>query len=282
MAEIRVRGMKPADIADAAAVSAGAFGLDISSPLAAAHFEERLMHLLRSDPEGAFVAERGRRIVGLAQAMVRERLWCLSLLAVAPEQQSDGAGRALMARALGYGADAEAGLIVGSNDPRALRLYARAGFTLHPTFEAVGPLDRSALPGPDREVRDGGAGDLEAIGAISREIRGAPHTPELELMLRQGARLLRLGDRGFAVAQPPHGVWLLVARDDAAARSLLWTALALAGDAARPAIRWVTGAQDWAISVAVEAGLRLTATGALCVRGRPGPLRPFVPSGPFA
>jgi predicted N-acetyltransferase YhbS len=274
--------MEPADVSVAAAISAEAFGLDIASPLAAAHFEERLMHLLRTDPEGAFVAENASRIVGVAQAMVRERLWCLSLLAVAPSQQSGGAGRTLMASALRYGAGTDAGLIVGSNDPRALRLYARAGFTLHPTFEAVGPLDRRALPRPDRDIREGAGGDLEAVAAISREIRGAPHTPELELALRQGAKLLRLGDRGFAVSQPPHGVWLLVARDDAAATALLWSALALAGESARPAVRWMTGAQGWAISVAVEAGLRLSATGAVCVRGRPGPLRPFVPSGPFA
>jgi hypothetical protein len=91
-----------------------------------------------------------------------------------------------------------------------------------------------------------------------------------------------MGDRGFALAHPAHGVWLLVARDDDAGSSLLWSALALAGDSERSVIRWITGAQDWAIAVAVQAGLRLAATGALCVRGNPGPLRPFVPSGPFA
>jgi hypothetical protein len=79
-----------------------------------------------------------------------------------------------------------------------------------------------------------------------------------------------------------HGVWLLVACDEAAATALLWNALELSADSDRPTLRWITGAQDWAIAVAVQAGLRLSATGALCVRGRPGTLRPFVPSGPFA
>jgi hypothetical protein len=63
---------------------------------------------------------------------------------------------------------------------------------------------------------------------------------------------------------------------------LLWSALELAADHERPCLRWLTGDQEWAISVALAAGLRLSATGALCVRGYPGPLRPFVPSGPFA
>jgi GNAT superfamily N-acetyltransferase len=274
--------MEPADVADAAAVAAASFEFDISAPPAAERFRERLAHLLDTDPGGAFVAEYRGEIIGAAEAMVRERLWCLSLLAVAPGHQSAGAGAALLERTLGYGAQADAGLIVSSNDPRALRLYARAGFSLQPTFEAVGPLDRQALPHPDPGVREGGGADLDLAASISRDIRGATHTPELELALRQGGQLLRVGDRGFTVAQAPHGVWLLVARDDAAATALLWSALALSGDGAGPSIRWITGAQEWAVTAAVQAGLRLSATGALCVRGRPGPLRPFIPSGPFA
>jgi predicted N-acetyltransferase YhbS len=275
--------MEPADVAGAAAVAAASFDIDISAPAAAERFRERLAHLLRTDPDGAFVAVRGGRIVGAAEAMVRERLWCLSLLAVAPGQQGDGAGRALMERALRYGDGATAGLIVGSNDPRALRLYGRAGFALRPTFEAAGPLDRRALPRTHPGVREDDNPDLEALEPIARYIRGAPYTPELELSLGQGGRLLRMGDRGFAVAHPTFGVWLLVARDEEAATALLWSALQLAADdLERPCLRWITGDQEWAIAVALAAGLRLSATGALCVRGRPGPLQPFIPSGPFA
>jgi predicted N-acetyltransferase YhbS len=263
-------------------VAAASFEIDISAPAAAERFEERLAHLLRTDPDGAFVAERGGQIVGAAEAMVRERLWCLSLLAVGPGQQSGGAGRALFQRALDYGDGTPGGLIVGSNDPRALRLYGRAGFSLRPTFEATGPLDRRTLPRPDRRVRLDERPDLEALEELSREIRGAPYTLELELSLRQGGRLLRMEDRGFAVAHPVFGVWLLVAREDDVATALLWSALELAAGAERPYLRWMTGDQEWAISVALAAGLRLSAAGALCVRGHPGPLRPFIPSGPFA
>lgn len=274
--------MELSDVAEAASVAAASFEIDISLPAAAERFRERLAHLLRTDPDGAFVAERGGQMVGAAQAMVREDLWCLSLLAVGPGEQSAGAGRALMEAALRYGNGASAGLIVGSNDPRALRLYGRAGFTLHPTFEAAGPLRRRRLPRPHPEVREDDASDLEALEPISREVRGAPYTPELELSLRQGGRLLRMGDRGFTVAHPSFGVWLLVARDDEAAAALLWAALELAGELDHPCLRWITGEQEWAIRVALDAGLRLSATGALCVRGNPGTLRPFVPSGPFA
>jgi ribosomal protein S18 acetylase RimI-like enzyme len=213
---------------------------------------------------------------------VRERLWCLALLTVDPGAQSAGAGRALLEHALAYGAGGEAGLIVGSSDPRALRLYGRAGFALHPTFDALGPLHRRALPAADRAVREATGTDVEALAAISREVRGGPHTAELEFAFAAGAHVLRHGDRGFAVALPGHGVWLLVARDDAAASALLWAALELVGDVDGPVVRWITAEQTWAVDVALRAGLRPAPFGALCVRGRPGPLRPFLPSGPFA
>jgi GNAT superfamily N-acetyltransferase len=263
-------------------VSAAAFGFDISEPDAARNWQERIAYPLATDPDGAFVAERAGRVIGVAEAIVRERLWCLSLLAVEPGVQSAGAGRALMECSLAYRAGADAGLIVASNDPRALRLYALSGFSLLPTFQAEGAVDRRALPRPDSRVRDGDATDLDALAAISREVRGAAHTAELEFALGRDGRLLRLGDRGFAVARPGHSVWLLAARDDDAARALLWHALELTGDADRPTVRWLTAGQQWAIDVLVTAGLRLSAYGALCVRGDPGPLRPFIPSGPFA
>ena len=274
--------MEPTDIPAAVTVSAAAFDFELTERDAAQRWVERLEHPLATDPGGAFVAERDGTLVGVAEAIQRERLWCLSLLAVRPGMQGTGGGRALLERTMSYGSGTDCGLIVSSNDHRALRLYARSGFTLRPTFEAVGAVDRRALPKPHPEVCERGSADLEALEAISREVRGAPHTPELELALRSGARLLQLGDRGFAVVQPGVGLWVLAARDERAAVALLWSALELAGDSDRAGVRWITGEQDWAIEVVVLAGLRLSAHGALCVSGRPGPLRPFVPSGAFA
>ncbi len=281
-ATIRVREMEPVDIQSAAAVAAAAFEVELVDREARRRWVERLGHPLATDPGGAFVAERDGRVIGVAEAIRRERLWCLSLLAVRPGLQSAGTGRALLEQTMAYAAGTDAGLIVSSNDHRALRLYAQAGFSLLPTFEAVGVLDRRTLPRPDRRVAERGSGDLEALESISRDIRGAPHTSELELAMRSGARLLRFGDRGFALAQPGMGPWLLVARDEEAAVALLWSTLDLVGDTERIGIRWITSGQDWAVDVVVRAGLRLTANGALCVNGQPGPLRPFIPSGAFA
>jgi GNAT superfamily N-acetyltransferase len=277
-----VRALEPGDLRAAAAVSAQAFELDISDRGDEGRWRGRLAYLLDTDPDGGFVAELDGHVIGVAQAMLRERLWCLSLLTVQPSVQSAGAGRALLERALEYGREADAGVIVSSNDPRALRLYGLSGFSLLPTFQAEGSLRRASLPRPDPGLRDVGRADLEALEEISREVRGAPHTAELEFALVRGARIVRIAERGFAVTMPDHGVWLLVARDDVTASALLWSALELVGEAESTAVRWITGEQEWAIDLLLRAGLQLSAYGALCVRGRLGPLHPFLPSGPFA
>lgn len=277
----RLRRMAEHDLEDATRTVGTAFGIDVGVPQVRERMRQRLAHLLVTDPDGSFVAEQGAAIVGVAQAYLREGLWCLSMLAVDPRDQSSGVGRALFNQALAYGDSDQPGLIVGSNDSRALRLYAEAGFSLRPAMEAHGMIDRRALPRPIGAILTGTAGDLEAVAGISRAVRGAAHTPEIEFALRRGAQLLLIPDRGFALAEPGAGVWLLAARDERAAAALLWSGLRLAGDVERP-VRWITGEQDWAIDVVVRAGFRLTTYGALCVRGNPGTLRPFLPSAPFA
>jgi len=277
-----VRPFEPADLAVAAEVGASAFGLDLADERARERWRGRVGHTLTTDPAGAFVAELDGRVVGVAAALRRERLWCLSLLTVAPPAQGTGAGRELMARALEYGAGCDAGLIVSSSDPRALRLYARSGFSLRPTLQALGTIDRSALPPPAADLREGGEGDLDALATISREVRGAPHTDELRYALGRGGQLLVLDDRGFAVAAPELGLWLLAARDEAAASALLWAALARADDGVHARVGWITAEQGWAVDVALRAGLALSPHGALCVRGDPGSLGPYLPSAPFA
>lgn len=275
-----VRPMEPGDLDEGAQVVMAAFGMDSTDTLTVGRNRRRLAHLLQTDPEGSFVGQRRGRIAGVAQAYVRDDLWCLSMLAVDPAAQGGGLGAALFERALAYGAG-RPGLIVGSNDGSALRLYARAGFSLRPTLEGQGRIDRRALPAPSRDVVRGGTGDLEAIAGISRAVRGAAHTSEIAFALDRGAELLLIPGRGFAVAEPGAGVWLLAALDDVAASDLLWSALAVGGGVEYP-VRWITAGQDWAVQVAVSAGLRLVAHGALCVRGHPGPLRPFLPSPAFA
>lgn len=219
-------------------------------------------------------------MIGVGQAMQRDVLWVLSLLAVDPASQSAGAGRALLGATLSYG-DPACGLIVSSDDPRALRVYAEAGFALRPALTAYGPVTPAALPEPNADIRAGGSADLALVAELSRSLRGGSHAAEVAFALGRGAELFLYEDRGFVVGQAGTGVWVLTARDEAAAAALLRRALAIGGDTDEP-IRWITAGHDWAVRTALAAGCRVSAYGALCVRGDPGPLRPYLPSAPFA
>jgi ribosomal protein S18 acetylase RimI-like enzyme len=275
-----IRPMLAGDLDAAAAVAAAAFSRALEDEVVARRWRERIAYPWQTDPDGAFVAELDGQVIGVAEAIVRERLWCLSMLAVAPDIQSGGAGRALMERAVVYGRATDPGLIVSSNDPRALRLYADYGFALHPSLEASGIVDRRRVPALGGSVREDDGADLELFAGLTREVRGAPYTSELRFALGQGGRLLRIADRGLAAVNAEGLLWALVARDEEAAGALLWNALAVAEGPAR--VRWITAAQQWAVDIVARAGLRLTAYGALCVRGTPGRLAPFLPSPPFA
>lgn len=271
-------------------ISARAFEFDISEPAARDRWRGRVLYTLITDRGGAFVAVLDGEIVGVAEAMVRERLWVLSLLAVDPSRQSAGAGSALLQAALSYRGNTSAGndsvvdaaLIVASDDPRALRLYRQAGFELRPTFDARGVLDAVGLGEPDPDIAVTGIDELESLAQLTREVRGAPLTGELAYALERGATIFRLTERGFVVAMPANGIWSLVARDEEAARRLLRRGLLHAAGPDPIRVRWITESQRWALALARELGMELTPNGALCVRGERGTLGPFLPSGPFA
>jgi ribosomal protein S18 acetylase RimI-like enzyme len=281
-AEPTIRPMTEADLAGAVAVSAAAFGLDLAEHGNSDSWPRRIAHPFATDPTGSFVAEADGRIVGLAQVLHRERLWILSMLTVDPAAQGTLAGRLLFDRACEHRDGTNRGLIVASADPRALHLYARAGFSLRPALDAAGAVDARALPGARSAITEVTETDIEALADVSREVRGGPHTPELRFALAQGWPVLRYGERGFVVVSPRFArVWMLAARDEDAAAELLAAALARLAGAAEASIRWITGGQDWAVEVALKAGLRLRIGAAIGVRGSPGTLAPYLPSGPF-
>src|SRR3954463_8712078 len=131
---MRVRPMEPADAEAVYAVSLAAFhdldlrlGLQPEPAGSGSGAGLRVGRIQRTDPGGAWVAERGGEVVGGALAIVREGLWGLSLLVVRPDAQSSGVGRELLARAYEYGNGVGGRIVLASRDPRALRAYARLG-----------------------------------------------------------------------------------------------------------------------------------------------------------
>ena len=84
---------------------------------------------LASDPDGYFCAVEEGRIRGMVSALVRGRLWYLSMFFVLPGEQGRGVGRALLERALAYGEarGAEVRFTWATLDPRAQARYVMAG-----------------------------------------------------------------------------------------------------------------------------------------------------------
>ncbi len=84
---------------------------------------------LASDPDGYFCAVEDGRIHGMVSALVRGRVWYLSMFFVLPGNQGRGVGRALLERALAYGEarGAEVRCTWATLDPRAQARYVMAG-----------------------------------------------------------------------------------------------------------------------------------------------------------
>jgi hypothetical protein len=123
--------------------------------------------------------------------------------------------------------------------------------------------------------------DHAMAAAVDRRARGAAHGGDLDALRAAGAELLALPGRGY-VAHRDGKVILLAAADEEAAGALLRTALARIPAGQEAEITWMTGAQGWAIDVAIEAGLELRlGAGAVALRGDTGAFRPYLPSGAY-
>jgi GNAT superfamily N-acetyltransferase len=256
------------------------YGRDPGPPADPAAGLIRIRHLTETDPTGAWVAEAGGEVVGAALALVRDGLWGLSLLIVDPGHQSGGLGRALLQAALEAADGARGGLILASEDPRALRAYARAGFGLRPCVDAHGTIRRA--PAAPAAVRPGRwPDDRELVEAVGRHVRGAGHGRDIDAVLAAGRRLLVHDGGGFAITSGGGTVFLVAATTEDVAAELLRAELAAAGEGAPASADFISAGQDWAIEVLLEAGLDLRPSGATMVRGDVGPLRPYIPSGAY-
>lgn len=281
---MRIRPMRADDVDAAERLTARAFGGHRGAPSDRTpeqrrRWTARLRHLHKLDPDGCWVADDGS-VRGVAAASRRDLLWILSTYAVDPDFQGRGAGAALLTAAIGYGVGCLRGMICSTADPRAVRRYRRAGFTLYPTMKLTGTVDRSTLPIVDG-VREGSAGDLELVDSIDRQVRGATHRPDHPVLSGYGPLLVSelLTGRGYAYLDGPR-IGLLAATNRAVAQRLLWAALARTEPGADVLIRNLTAEQEWAIDVGVAAGLHIDHDAYLALRHMRPPA-PYVPSVAF-
>jgi len=164
-----------------------------------ARMRAKLAQGLAHDPEGFLVAEDEDGLTGIALAVRREEIWVLAWLGVHPGARSAGVGGRLLEAALAYGAGCRGFLIASSDDARAMRLYAQAGFDVHPSVLARGRASPERAPDLSR-VREGGAEDVEHCVRIDRAVRGGGRGIDVTAWLDSGDRLWRTPS-GYAVGR---------------------------------------------------------------------------------
>ena len=167
-------------------------------------------------------------------------------------------------------------MLSASNDPKAVRLYWGAGFTLHPQMFLTGTVDRTTIPLVEK-VREGSAADIELMDSLDRRTRGAAHGPDHPLMLSWWRLLVSDTSTGSGyVYTSGQRVELLAASNRRTAARLLWAVLADAeGEVLVPHL---TAANPWAVDIGLTARLELHQEGYLALRGMKPPA-PYVHNG---
>jgi GNAT superfamily N-acetyltransferase len=238
-------------------------------------------HLQSTDPERFVVTtvpdRDGERIIAFASALIRERLWYLSMLFVLPEFQGQGLGRDLLATVQPTDGAMVRALATDSAQPISNALYASDGVVPRmPLFsltglpqrpEAFGALPSGIVPLAFDEIAAGppdGQGHrllVEAIDTLDRELLGVAHPVDHRFLRTESRRgwLYRGPDGtpvGYGYAGEAGRIGPLAVRD----ADLLGPILGHLTSAVIPrgafAI-WVAGAADRALVPALQAGFRL-------------------------
>jgi hypothetical protein len=148
-----------------------------------------------------------------------------------------------------------------------------------------GPVRPGAVQRPAQVARYEGEqvtqAQLDVVTTIDRGVRGSARTDDVKMMLSdEGTRLLLHDDQAYAVARDDRIV-TLGAHNEASATLVLRAMLADAPEGETVEINWLTAAQQWAITVLIQAGVELQPYGPVMVRGMPGPPSPYIPSGGY-
>lgn len=285
-----IRSMADSDVEAADQVWREAFATSTEYPTAPRTDAERATdlarrrHFLATDPEGSFVATVGERVVGLAQSLLREGTFVLSMLAVDPAHQDRGIGGQLLGRVLEHATTATSASIFSSSDPRALHRYVRSGFTLNPAV-TITPRSASgaeAPQGPDRiRLAHGDENDLDLLDEIDRSVRGSARRTDLAFLVSCGFSVL-IDDAGGYAILGTNRLSMLVATEVSIAENLLEAVLGGWPDQTARSVGWVTAEQQWAIRKGAELGATIAVHGAVMTRRDGPPPSPALPNGLFA
>ena len=242
-------------------------------------------HLQAADPDRFIVATREERIVAFAAAVVRERLWFLSMCFVLPEVQGAGVGRALLERVAGSGdPDTVRATATDSAQPISNALYASLGIVPRvPLLNMIGlparPEAFGALPSGinavafDRLASDGHERLVGIVDTLDRQTLGVSHPVDHRYLRAEGRRgWLYQGPGGepiaYGYATEAGRVGPVASRDPDLLSPILGHLTTEVAPRGAFAI-WIPGTADRAVSGALQAGFRLESFPVLLCWDRP-------------
>jgi GNAT superfamily N-acetyltransferase len=245
---------------------------------------------LVSDPDGYFCAVEEGQIRGMVSALVRGRVWYLSMFFVLPGDQGRGLGRALLERALAYGEarGAEVRCVWSSLDPRAQARYVMAGMAPRwPLYRLEGDiaavLRLKARVGLDPRARDLPCEHAAAEKLIA-EVFGHGRADDLAHWRGDGGAGVAI-ERGGEVAafayRRGERVGPAAGRDETALLQAVAAAAAAGAEGGRSVTMRVPGACASLLEALVGCGFRIGDL-AVFLASRPfGRPELYLPSGPI-
>jgi hypothetical protein len=245
---------------------------------------------LTTDPDGYFCAVEDRRIRGMVSALVRGRVWYLSMFFVLPGDQGRGVGRALLQRALAYG-DAhgvDVRCVLSSLDQRAQARYVMAGMAPRwPIYGLSG--DAAAIARLEARVGRGLrprelAHDLGAAEELVAEVYGDSRAHDLAHWRNDGGAVMAIERDGELAAfafRRGERIGPAAARDATSLLQAVTAAVTVAAAGGKSVTMRVPGACASLLETLVSSGFHIrNMTVFLSSRpyGRP---ELYVPSGPI-
>lgn len=261
-------------------------------------------HLQSTDPDRFVVATTpdgdDERVVAFTSAIVRERLWYLSMLFVLPELQGGGVGRELLARVMPMDGEPARSTATDSAQPISNALYATYGITprmpllnlvgLPERPEVFGSLPSGIVPVPFETVAGGSAagghdGLVGVVDQLDREIVGVAHPQDHRYLRTEGRRgwLYHGPDGapiGYGYAGESGRLGPVAVRDPDLLAPVLGHLTSAVIPRGASAI-WIGGAADRALVALLRAGFRLEAFPVLVCWDRPyADFSRYLPSSP--
>jgi len=245
---------------------------------------------LASDPDGYFCAVEEGQIRGMVSALVRGRVWYLSMFFVLPGNQGRGLGRALLERALAYGEarEAEIRCTWATLDPRAQARYVMAGMAPRwPIYrldgDAAAVTRLKARAGLDPRARELPC-DPGAAETLTAEVFGHGRADDLAHWRGDGGEAVAIehgGDLAAFAYRRGERIGPAAGRDETALLQAVAAAAAAGASGGGSVTMRVPGACTSLLEALVSCGFRIGAL-TLFMASRPfGRPELYLPSGPI-